>query len=141
MSFQIPYNSTGFYSPIINDYLKGIHIYNLVNHFPELENFEKQINEKRKQKVDRELLCNLLLKQNQGINLSKLSNQNILSIKDKNTFTVTTGHQLCLITGPLYFFYKIISTINLCEELKNKYPKYKFVLFFGWLQRIMILRR
>ena len=107
MSFQIPYNSTGFYSPIINDYLKGdSYLHNLVNHFPELENFEKQINEKSKQKVDRELLCNLLSKQNQGINLSKLSNQNILSIKDENTFTVTTGHQLCLITGPLYFFYK-----------------------------------
>ena len=133
MIFQIPYNSTGFFSPIIDDYLKGdSYLHNLVNHFPELENFEKQINEKRKQKVDRELLCNLLSKQNQGINLSKLSNQNILSIKDENTFTVTTGHQLCLITGPLYFFYKIISTINLCEELKNKYPKYKFVPIF-WM--------
>ena len=69
MSFQIPYNSTGFYSPIINDYLKGdSYLHNLVNHFPELENFEKQINEKRKQKVDRELLFNILSKQNQGIN-------------------------------------------------------------------------
>ena len=77
-------------------------------------------------------MFNILSKQNQGINLSKLSNQNILSIKDENTFTVTTGHQLCLITGPLYFFYKIISTINLCEELKNKYPKYKFVPIF-WM--------
>ena len=104
MIFQIPYNSTGFFSPIIDDYLKGdSYLHNLVNHFPELENFEKQINEKRKQKVDRELLFNILSKQNQGINLSKLSNQNILSIKDENTFTVTTGHQLCLITGPLYF--------------------------------------
>ena len=140
--FQIPYNSTGFFSPIIDDYLKGdSYLHNLVNHFPELENFEKQINEKRKQKVDRELLFNILSKQNQGINLSKLSNQNILSIKDENTFTVTTGHQLCLITGPLYFFYKIISTINLCEELKKNIPNTNLFLFFGWLQRIMILRR
>jgi bacillithiol biosynthesis cysteine-adding enzyme BshC len=34
---------------------------------------------------------------------------------------------LCLFTGPLYFIYKIISTINLAEQLKNKYPENNFV--------------
>ena len=38
----------------------------------------------------------------------------------KNTFTITTGHQLNLFTGPLYFLYKIVSTINLSKELKTK---------------------
>jgi bacillithiol biosynthesis cysteine-adding enzyme BshC len=48
-------------------------------------------------------------------------------LKDSNTFTVVTGHQLNLFTGPLYFLYKIISTINLTSELKKAYPKQHFV--------------
>ena len=40
---------------------------------------------------------------------------------------MVTGHQLNLFTGPLYFLYKIISTINLCKELKKAYPTYHFV--------------
>jgi bacillithiol synthase len=33
------------------------------------------------------------------------------AISDENTFTVTTGHQLCLATGPLFFIYKIASAV------------------------------
>ena len=32
-----------------------------------------------------------------------------------------------MFTGPLYFLYKIISTINLTEQLKSEYPDYNFV--------------
>jgi bacillithiol biosynthesis cysteine-adding enzyme BshC len=53
-------------------------------------------------------------------------------LKEDNTFTVTTGHQLNLFTGPLYFLYKIISTINLTKELKAKYPIYNFVPIY-WM--------
>ena len=48
-------------------------------------------------------------------------------LKNENTFTITTGHQLNLFTGPLYFLYKIISVINLSEQLKETYPKSNFV--------------
>ena len=34
--------------------------------------------------------------------------------------------------GPLYFLYKIITTINLAKELKQKYPQNKFVPVF-WM--------
>ena len=40
---------------------------------------------------------------------------------------VVTGHQLNLFTGPLYFLYKIISTINLTKTLKDKYCEFDFV--------------
>src|SRR5690606_13374905 len=42
------------------------------------------------------------------------------------------GHQLNLLTGPLYFSYKIISTINLCKTLKTAYPDYNFVPIY-WM--------
>ena len=44
-----------------------------------------------------------------------------------NTFTVTTGHQLNIFTGPLYIIYKLITTINLARKLKEAYPNYNFV--------------
>jgi len=49
------------------------------------------------------------------------------SLNDEHTFTVCTGHQLCLFTGPLYFIYKIVSAIKLAAELKIKYSQYNFV--------------
>jgi bacillithiol biosynthesis cysteine-adding enzyme BshC len=53
--------------------------------------------------------------------------EQIASLADSKTFTVTTGHQLNLFTGPLYFIYKIVATINLAEKLKQAYPERHFV--------------
>ncbi|MGB6268438.1 MAG: bacillithiol biosynthesis cysteine-adding enzyme BshC, partial [Olleya sp.] len=57
---------------------------------------------------------------------------NIQLLKNQTTFTVTTGHQLNLFTGPLYFLHKIVSTINLTKQLQNTYPKYNFVPIY-WM--------
>ena len=40
---------------------------------------------------------------------------------------MVTGHQLNLFTGPLYFAYKIVSTIKLANELGERYPENHFV--------------
>jgi bacillithiol biosynthesis cysteine-adding enzyme BshC len=47
----------------------------------------------------------------------------ISKLEQAGTMTVCTGHQLCLFTGPLYFIYKIISTIRLAEEQSAKTGK------------------
>jgi len=53
--------------------------------------------------------------------------RNIANLRNTATFTVTTGHQLSLFSGPAYFVYKILHVIKQCEELKKAYPENDFV--------------
>ena len=80
----------------------------------------------------RKILSDELIKQHDGFRISDVTKENILKLKHKNTFTITTGHQLCLFTGPLYFIHKIISIINQCEEFNGRYPEFHFVPVF-WM--------
>lgn len=126
----ISYQKSGYFSPLMNDYLdQNPKLQSLYNRFPTFENFEAQIVEKQNNfnNSHRASLVSVLQKQYAEIEISHLTQQNIESLKVNNTFTVTTGHQLNLFSGPLYFLYKIISTINLTTELKVKYPAYNFV--------------
>ena len=126
----IPFRDTGYFSSLICDYLDEKNVLNpFYNRFPNLVNFKEQIEEKRVsvRAQSRTVLASVLKKQYQNIDASKSTLQNIEFLKTENTFTITTGHQLNLFTGPLYFLYKIISTINLSKQLKETYPKYNFV--------------
>ena len=130
---EISYQETNKFSKLALDYLsEDEKLKPFINHFPTLENFEKQITEKKNNPVNREVLVEVLSQQNNIISLSAKSQKNIESLLNKNTFTVTSGHQLCLFTGPLYFMYKVISTINLAESLQAQYPKNDFVPVF-WM--------
>ena len=100
----------------------------------DIENYLDQIKEKNKlyNHNFREVLKNELLNQYRNLSNNKKQLDQIKRLSDKNTFTVTTGHQLNLFTGPLYFFYKIIDTIKICNQLKIKYPKYNFIPIY-WM--------
>lgn len=131
----ISYQNSGYFSPLMNDYLnQKNNLKELYNRFPSIENFENQIIEKQSNfnHNHRSALVSVLQKQYATIETSHLTLQNIEALKVNNTFTVTTGHQLNLFTGPLYFLYKIISTINLTKDLKAKYPAYNFVPIY-WM--------
>lgn len=126
----ITYQNSGYFSSLMNDYLdQKSNLNSLYHRFPKLENFEDQIVEKQQNFDDasRKTLVTVLEKQYSKVKTSVLTKQNIEALSLKNTFTVTTGHQLNLFSGPLYFLYKIISTINLTTELKAKYPAHNFV--------------
>lgn len=126
----ISYQDSGYFSTLMNDYLnQKATLTPLYKRFPKLENFEDQILEKKNNfdNTKRETLVAVLQKQYLNVETSVLTQQNIEALNNSNTFTVTTGHQLNLFSGPLYFLYKIISTINLTTELKAKYPTYNFV--------------
>lgn len=91
--------------------------------------FKKQIELKRNQysSEQRALLTDILKKQYNGIEISSVVEKNLSLLAHDKTFTVTTGHQLSLFTGPLFFIYKILHTIRLSEELNKEYTEFKYV--------------
>lgn len=131
----VTYQNSGYFSKLIVDYLdEKSELQSLYNRFPKIENFQGQIDEKSKNFPfeNREILVSALEKQYENFEISKSTSQNIQLLKLSNSYTITTGHQLNLFTGPLYFLYKIASTINLCKELKQKYPTQNFVPIY-WM--------
>jgi bacillithiol biosynthesis cysteine-adding enzyme BshC len=93
--------------------------------FQDENGIKNAIFQRKIKKVNREVLVEILIEQNK--NAHEKSKANISLLKNENAFTVTTGHQLCLFTGPLYFIYKILHTIKLAEDLKKKFPENDFV--------------
>lgn len=132
---HLPFKDTNYFSSLICDYLDEKEALRpFYNRFPNLENFEKQIEEKQQnyKKEHRAGLVKAIMGQYEDLSISSMTLTNIDLLKHGTTFTVTTGHQLNLFTGPLYFFYKIVSTINLCKELKATYPHFNFVPIY-WM--------
>jgi bacillithiol synthase len=107
---------------------------NFYKYHVDLQSFAQVIADKSKDATDRKTLVSALTNQYANLNQSTFGNDKILekinSLANENTFTVTTAHQPSLLTGPLYFVYKIFSTIHLAEKLKAEYPKNNFVPIF-----------
>jgi bacillithiol synthase len=95
-----------------------------------LASFQDVINDKSKENINREMLVSTFKKQYSAFDTESVANSQIEKLSQSNTFTVTTAHQPSLFTGPLYFIYKICSTINLAKILCETYPDNQFVPVF-----------
>ena len=124
---SIALSKVGF-SPLTVDYLNGeSKLKPFYNHNPDLASFAKQIEEK-KQKLNRKVLVAALLNQYESASINDTAIiEQIKTLERDNTFTVCTGHQLNIYTGPLYFIYKILSAIKLSQALKHEYTNHHFV--------------
>ncbi len=126
----LSFEDTKLLNPLVQDYLlKKKEINQLYSFYPDLDGYKKLLqNPKLFSSLNRKVLVQSLTTQANAVeNTSKESLASINLLRDTNCFTVTTGHQLCLFTGPLYFIHKIISTINLSEWLSKNFPEKKFV--------------
>lgn len=102
------------------------------SHFPSLENAKRAMDAKNFSQKSRQTLVQVLEDQYQHIEHHESVANNIRSLANDTTFTVTTGHQLNIFTGPLYFVYKLVSVINACKQLKKAYPDRTFVPIY-WM--------
>ncbi len=122
-----------FFSQTFLDYINGHEaLAGFYNQPPAIENFRKQIQAKTFTEEQRQTLVNALTLQYEQLSVPKEVSGNIASLLKPNTYTVTTGHQLNLFGGPLYFIYKIITTINLAKELNKQDPNHHVVPVF-WM--------
>ncbi len=94
------------------------------NGAPALEKMMAAANTSRFNKDQRTVLVEAL--KNQHSHYPSIQNRLDVFLNE-NTFTVTTGHQLCLATGPLYFIYKIASACALARTLNEKDPAKKYI--------------
>jgi bacillithiol biosynthesis cysteine-adding enzyme BshC len=137
MSTNIPITSTGLIPEITKDYLEQKDVLkSFYKYTPSIDSFGEAIKNKHFSEENRTVLVDALLNKYKNAGIELVENDatylNTLSLKNTNAFTVTTGHQLALFTGPLYFIYKIATVINLAKQLKDKYPQQNFVPVF-WM--------
>ncbi|MEJ2162435.1 MAG: bacillithiol biosynthesis cysteine-adding enzyme BshC, partial [Robiginitalea sp.] len=126
----IPFKETGYFSKLILDYLEQLpELKPFYGRFPTLDAFGEQLKEKAGGYPDshRKVLCEVLEEQYSSLEISEATRVHLDNLQTSGTFTVVTGHQLNLFTGPLYFAYKILSTIKLTADLKQRYPDHDFV--------------
>src|SRR5690606_8476227 len=124
----IDYSDTNSFSNTLLAYLSGEQ--NLAPFYgnkPDYSGFKDQLS-KKQNFPHRELLTSVLTQQyGELLESSPQLAKQIALLGDKNTFTVTTGHQLNIFTGPLYFVFKIITAIRLAKDLKAQFTEHNFV--------------
>jgi len=126
---KIPFRNTHAYTEFFLKYIEqNSALRPFYSRFPSSDNFKEQLHEKSSfPDSSRKVLVETLQRQYAKLAHTDLVKENIRSLLKKDSFTVITGHQLNIFTGPLYFIYKIVTVINACKKLKAQYPDYTFI--------------
>ena len=120
----ISFQDTGNFSKKFLDFIKGN---KKEDHFPNEKNIVRGIEKINFSTDKRKTLHSEITSQYGTLELSDKLTNNIKLLLSDNSYTVTTGHQLNVCTGPLYVIYKIISTIKLADSLSKKHPDHNFI--------------
>ena len=127
----LPYQQTGYFSKLITDYLqRSANLRSFYEHEVSIEGIKAAIQQRQTFNQNRGVLVDVINKQYQGLTITPAVEQNIQSLLQPNTFTITTAHQPVIFTGPLYFIYKILHIVKLAESLHQQLPEYHFVPVF-----------
>jgi len=127
-------NETGLFSKLICDFINSdSRIKPFLNSFLSLNSIQSNLSVEND---NRDILSSVIKEQyNQTVFLnSEMSfvNSNISKLSNKNTYTITTGHQLNIFLNPLFLIYKITSIIAYTNYLNNEIKTHHFVPCF-WM--------
>ncbi|MGI4869965.1 MAG: bacillithiol biosynthesis cysteine-adding enzyme BshC [Janthinobacterium lividum] len=136
-TMAMPYAATSAFSGLLTDYLaRKPALTPFYHRFPELNSFQAQLDEKKASyspEARQRLVTDLRAQYAElGGAVPPAVAANVELLARDTTFTITTGHQLNLFTGPLYVIYKLVTAIKLSQELKAAYPQHDFVPVY-WL--------
>ena len=131
---RIPNNQSGALSKIMEDYQsESSDLEPFCSGWQTKKDLLNQVSRKKNAPINREVLVTELHKQYAQVSdIHESVLYNIDQLKNENSFTVVTGHQLSLFTGPLYFLYKIVSVINMTKKLNQEVKENHFVPVF-WM--------
>jgi bacillithiol synthase len=108
---------TGQFSKLFIDYLhQAPALQPFYTHAPNAAGYAAALNALQYEEKNRSILVQALHEQYAHAGMAAPEDL-MQTLAQTETRTVTTGHQLCLFTGPLYFVTKIASTIRLAETL------------------------
>lgn len=120
-----------FYNGLICDYTENHpNLKTFVKEFPSKDRLIQYAKGKEFSTEKRSLLCKVIQEQYNKAGIE--TPQSIKSLEQENSFTITTGHQLNLFSGPLYTILKIASIIKLSEGLNAEDSNHKYIPLF-WL--------
>jgi len=120
----IDFSKTNMFSKKFNEFIES---HTKEDYYPSYNNLEAVTNKVKLSREQREILSDVISDQYGGMVMCEKVRENIESLKADDSFTVTTGHQLNIFSGPLYIIYKIISVIKLSENLSAMHPQKKFI--------------
>ena len=125
---RVAYKDTNAFSQLVLDYVAATPgLSQFYTYKPTLAGIEQAVADRKNYAIDRSLLGNTLTNQYKNMPQSAKLTQNIASLYNHNTYTVCTAHQPNIFTGHLYFIYKILHAIQLCDLLKAAMPTNYFV--------------
>lgn len=114
---RIAYADTGrFAVPVLDHLANEPFVRQFLEHPADLQGLEQAARARSFDPGSRAVLCAALEEQHMGKEVHPAVRENLRKLRDPRSLTITTGHQLCLFTGPLYVPYKILNTIRLARE-------------------------
>ncbi len=117
---HVTYRATGRFAPIVCDYIEGSRaLREFYTRTPDKKGLEDALSSRQFDPGMRATLCTAINQGYSGVEVPPAVRKNIDALRREGTFTVTTGHQLCLFTGPLYVPFKILNTVRLAAELST----------------------
>ena len=128
------FKDTGIVQKLILDYLdQQPELVKLTTFPPDIQGINQALAARKNHPVNRRVLVDALVEQyGPWLEQDHPVAQNLEHLRHKNTFTITTGHQLVLFGGPLYFVYKILHTVALSRQMAQLHPDKRFVPVF-WM--------
>jgi bacillithiol biosynthesis cysteine-adding enzyme BshC len=131
ISQNLSFTEVGSLSKLLEDYLsQSTNTANFIFDFDSPEGWQHKIESRDFNDAQRIVLVNSLKKQYEKAGIE--TPPAVECLLQPTTFTITTGHQLCLFGGPKYFIYKIVSAIKLAQHMSTLHPSVQVVPIF-WM--------
>lgn len=130
----LPLEQTRRFSPLVLDYLKQKEfISSFFSHSPKLDSIGEALRQRKDFPTsNRAVLCEVLKDQYAELAAEHSVFESIEQLRDPKTFTVTTGQQLVLGSGPLLVIYKAVQAVRLAADIQAQFPGHRILPVF-WL--------